>query len=108
MKNPTYHTNNSLYWKNHFQINLTKERVDWNIQPSITEVEKKQIISSLKAWQLGETSEGKHLLAAARKYAGRYDDAVYVEAVQLFIREEQKHGNNLGRYLDQIGGGTAQ
>jgi hypothetical protein len=26
-----------------------------------------------------------------------------VDAVKLFIKEEQKHGNNLGRYIDKIG-----
>ncbi len=31
--------------------------------------EKENILYSLKAWQLGETSEGKHLLAAATKHA---------------------------------------
>ena len=46
---------------------------------------------------------GLHLLAAAKKYAAATGDDCYVEAVQLFIREEQKHGNNLGRYLDLIG-----
>ncbi len=27
---------------------------------------------------------------------------MYLKAVELFIKEEQKHGNNLGRYLDII------
>lgn len=93
----------SLFWKKHFEHNITKQRVDWNQQPRITEFEKINILYSLKAWQLGETSDGKHLLAAATKYAARINDPVYPEAVKLFIKEEQKHGNNLGKYIDLLG-----
>jgi hypothetical protein len=93
----------SSFWKTHFRENLTKQRIDWEIRPQITPEEKKEILYSLKAWQLGETSEGKHLLAAASEYAGKIGDKEYVEAVKLFITEEQKHGNNLGKYIDGIG-----
>ncbi len=91
------------FWVQHFQHNLTQERVNWQQAPSITSKEKKRIIPSLKAWQLGETSDGKHLIAAATKYAAATNDPVYLQAIRLFIKEEQKHGNNLGRYLDLIG-----
>lgn len=93
----------SYFWKLHFRDNLTKQRVDWNLKPCITKEEKENILYSLKAWQLGETSEGKHLLAAATRYAGKISDPEYVDAVKLFIREEQKHGNNLGLYIDALG-----
>lgn len=93
----------SYFWKLHFRNNLTKQRVDWTLQPQITTEEKEKILYSLKAWQLGETSEGKHLLAAATRYAGRIGDPEYVDAVTLFIKEEQKHGSNLGLYIDAIG-----
>jgi len=93
----------SYFWKDHFRENLTKQRIDWETKPQVTEAEKKEILYSLKAWQLGETSDGSHLLAAAAKYAGKIGDADYVDAVKLFIKEEQKHGNNLGKYIDSIG-----
>ena len=93
----------SYFWKIHFRDNLTKQRVDWTQKPVITKEEKDNILYSLKAWQLGETSEGKHLLAAASKYAKRIGDPEYVDAVRLFIKEEQKHGSNLGLYIDSIG-----
>jgi hypothetical protein len=94
------HTSN--YWIGHFKINATKKRVDWAIEPNISADEVKTILPSLQAWQLGETSEGKHLIAASTKYAHKIGDNGYVDAVKLFIKEEQKHGNNLGRYLDEI------
>lgn len=93
----------SHFWKNHFEENLKKQRVDWSVAPKITEAEKSAILYSLKAWQLGETSEGTHLLAAATKHARKNNDMMYIEAVKLFIKEEQKHGSNLGKYIDLIG-----
>ena len=93
----------SLFWKNHFLRNLTVKRIDWAEQPRITAEEKAQILYSLKAWQLGETSDGKHLLAATQKYADKIGDPQYVNAMSLFIKEEQKHGANLGKYIDLIG-----
>ena len=93
----------SSYWKNHFENNLTKQRVNWSVQPALTKIEKENILYSLKAWQLGETSDGSHLVAASVKYARTIHDIVYPESVQLFIREEQKHGSNLGKYIDLIG-----
>jgi hypothetical protein len=63
------------------------------------------IARSLQAWQLGETSDGRHLRAAAVRYAARFGDPDYVAAVELFIREEQRHGDLLGRFLDLAGVG---
>lgn len=93
----------SHFWKQHFAENLTHQRVDWTVEPSITDEEREKIRYSLKAWQLGETSDGKHLLKAVRKYAAKHNDPSYVDATELFIKEEQKHGSNLGRYIDSIG-----
>jgi hypothetical protein len=92
----------SKQWIGHFTINAQAQRVDWELSPEITQTELAGILHSLQAWQLGETSDGGHLIHAASKYARRIDDADYVHAVKLFIKEEQKHGNNLGRYLDAI------
>ncbi|MDB4924189.1 ferritin-like domain-containing protein [Mucilaginibacter sp.] len=93
----------SQYWINHFRANATEKRVNWTLSPNITDNEIAAILHSLQAWQLGETSEGKHLIAASTKYAFKIGDQAYVGAVKLFIKEEQKHGNNLGSYLDLIG-----
>ncbi|MEO8146120.1 MAG: ferritin-like domain-containing protein [Bacteroidia bacterium] len=89
-------------WVSHFSHNLTLKRVDWTIAPQITATEEKKILRSLQAWQLGETSDGSHLIKATEKYTKRINDPDYLIAVKLFIKEEQKHGNNLGRYLDLI------
>jgi hypothetical protein len=93
----------SFFWKNHFENNLSKQRVNWLVSPVLMPNEKVSILYSLKAWQLGETSDGRHLVAAAAKYAAKIGDTDYVNAVKLFIKEEQKHGSNLGKYIDLIG-----
>ena len=92
----------SQYWINHFNANSLEKRIDWNLAANITNDEVAIILHSLQAWQLGETSEGKHLITASTKYARKINDPAYITAVRLFIKEEQKHGNNLGRYLDLI------
>lgn len=51
---------------------------------------------------MGETSDGSNLIAASIQFAKKINDPYYVDAMRLFIKEEQKHGNNLGRYLDVI------
>jgi len=95
-------THSSQYWTDYFTENATVNRVDWKLKPVLTELEKSNILKSLQAWQLGETSEGEHLQHAAQKYAREINDIYYPNAVKLFIKEEQKHGNNLGKYLDLI------
>lgn len=93
----------SAEWISYFNVNLQQKRIDWSQLPTITDAELKPVLKSLQAWQLGETSEGKNLIRASTKYAAKNNDALYVDAVKLFIKEEQKHGSNLGRYLDAIG-----
>jgi hypothetical protein len=92
----------SKYWYNHFNQNLKAERVNWKLKPQLSNIERNVILKSLQAWQLGETSDGRHLLKASEKYAQRNNDLLYIEAVKLFTKEEQKHGSNLGKYLDLI------
>jgi len=93
----------SQYWQQHFAENLKKERINWNIEPFITPKEKKTILKCLQAWQLAETSDGSHLIAASKKHADNIKDPQFLSTVHLFIDEENKHGENLGKYLDKIG-----
>ncbi|RPD42185.1 ferritin-like domain-containing protein [Chitinophaga barathri] len=90
-------------WVRFFRHNATHHRVNWDLMPGITPSQTKTILRHLQAWQLGETSDGRHLLRAAFLHARKTGDEHFVEAMQLFIKEEQKHGENLGRYLDMIG-----
>jgi hypothetical protein len=92
----------SQHWQHHFQKNLQIERVDWSLAPAISQQQKSSLLKSIQAWQLGETSNGQHLIAASAKYAAQTNDPAFLEAIKLFIKEEQKHGENLGKYLDKL------
>ena len=94
----------SAQWHEHYLKNLSSRLdVPWDRGGEITASERRAIAKSLRAWQLGETSDGRHLLAAARRYAEQQDDPFFLEAVRLFIKEEQRHGAELGRFLDLAG-----
>lgn len=64
----------SNYWVAHFRANATQHRINWEQLPFISLEEIERILPSLQAWQLGETSEGKQLIAAATHYAGKIKD----------------------------------
>ncbi len=64
---------------------------------------RRTVAGSLPAWQLGETSDGRHLRAAAQQYSVAHGDPDFLAAVDLFIREEQRHGAALGDWLDRVG-----
>lgn len=96
----------SAEWRAYFEANLARTPdVPWDRGAGVTATEIAAIGRSLQAWQLGETSDGRHLRAAAARYAERIDDPDYPAAVELFIREEQGHGEMLGRFLDLAGVG---
>jgi hypothetical protein len=99
----------SRVWLAYFRANLAECRaIPWERGAEITPAERDAICPSLQAWQLGETSDGRHLRAAAARHARRTGDALFTEAVDLFIREEQRHGELLGRFLDLSGAGRVR
>ena len=77
--------------------------IPWEEGATLTESERAALIPTLQDMQLCESSEGKHGLYLAGRYAERIDDPDYVEAVRLFFAEENRHAATLGRYLDLNG-----
>jgi hypothetical protein len=99
----------SAEWVAYFRSNATNHFPGYSASDSqATAAELAAIVPSLRAWQLGETSDGAHLRAAAAAYAKQIGDDHFPSAVELFIREEQRHGEMLGQFLDRIGVGRAQ
>jgi hypothetical protein len=99
----------SAEWLAHFRANAAATRpLPWEGGAGVAPEELAPLARSLQGWQLGETSDGRHLRAAAARYAERTNDPDYVEAVGWFIREEQRHGAMLGRFLDLAGPGRVQ
>lgn len=94
----------SQEWVAYFRANAERLLpVPWESGVGATPEELEPIVGSLRGWQLGETSDGRHLLAAAANYAAKLGDPAFLEAVRLFIAEEQRHGEDLGRFLDLAG-----
>jgi hypothetical protein len=93
-------------WRDYFRANLARyRRVPWHRGAGASDAELAAIVPSLQVWQRGETSDGRHLRAAAERYARHVGEPEYPTAVELFIREEQRHGELLGRWLDLAGAG---
>ncbi|HET7480602.1 MAG TPA: ferritin-like domain-containing protein [Rubrobacteraceae bacterium] len=95
----------SLGWLEHFRANeepevLTREG------PRLSEAEKAAVVASVQEFQLGESSEGRHLHRLAAEHARRTDDEDYLRAIEYFIREEQRHARYLRDFLALEGFGT--
>jgi hypothetical protein len=66
----------------------------------LTAAERNIVARSIQTFQLGESGQGRHILRVAREHSLKSGDEHYAEAMRLFIREEQRHGEYLGAFLD--------
>lgn len=90
----------SREWLDYFERNAESLlEIPWERGAELTEPEAADIAQSLKEFQAGENSEGKHLFRYSQDYASRSGDVDYVPAIRLFIAEEQRHARDLGRFL---------
>lgn len=88
-------------WVQYFQFNRENLRIiPWYADGVLSATERDAISSSLAEFQLGESSEGKHLIRFAKEYADQSGDAEYATAMGLFIAEENRHARDLGRFMD--------
>src|SRR5439155_128381 len=73
--------------------------IPWEARGELDAVERRAIARSAQAFQLGEQSEGHHLMRYARRHADETRDPDYVETTRLFIAEEQRHARDLARFM---------
>jgi hypothetical protein len=97
----------SREWLEHFRANEEAEVLPEG-GPRLSEAEREAVISSIQEFQLGESSEGRHLRRRAAEYAKENGDEEYLRAMEYFIREEQRHAAYLGDYLASEGVGTVK
>lgn len=91
-------------WVAYFEANSKRLlTIPWEAGAGLTPEELSLVAGSLPSWQLGESSDGARLMAAARLHAASTGDPAFVDVVQMFIKEEQRHGGDLGRFLDLAG-----
>lgn len=94
----------SREWLDYFRSNAqTLLEIPWAAGPEISDDERARITASLQGFQLGESSEGRNLVRCAKAYADATGDTEYFEAIVLFIKEEQRHARELGRFMDLNG-----
>ncbi|MDF1815021.1 MAG: ferritin-like domain-containing protein [Verrucomicrobiales bacterium] len=62
-----------------------------------------RIATSIPDFQLGESSEGRTLRRLAGQFSDRFGLPEYSEAIDLFIREENRHASYLLRFMHQHG-----
>ncbi len=96
---------NSIEWLRYYQRNKeNRPEPKWNMPSPLEEGTQRVLACSLSHFQLGETGEGKFLIAQARLQAP--DDVCYHEALRLFVAEEGEHARLLKRLVHRFGGET--
>ncbi len=94
----------SADWLSYFERNARSLRpIPWELGVTLTAAERAAAVSSVPTFQIGETGSGRRLLEAAGRYVEASGDDDYLAALRLFIAEEQRHGGDLGRWLDLAG-----
>jgi len=91
-------------WLDHFEYHSTRPgKLPEGRTDDLTPHERRLIAGSIATFQLGEQSEGRTLLRAARRHEQAHAAAPLARIIELFIAEEQHHAALLGAFMDQHG-----
>ena len=91
---------NYQQWLSHFIENdKARLQIDFSEEPILTPEQRKLIFKSIKAFQIGEHSDGVYLTELAEKFGKEYNEPFYAETMNLFIKEENFHSAYLAWYL---------
>ncbi len=85
-------------WVQYFRANAAEPCLPWDDGYRLSGAERAVVIGSIQQFQLGENAQGRRLLQRAAML-----DAEFVQALRLFIKEEQRHSDLLGRFLAMQG-----
>lgn len=89
-------------WLSYFQYNRNHLMpLPWDCTYRLSASETQRIARSIQNFQLGESSEGAHLMKVSRLYAQQTGDRHWVDLIKLFIGEEQRHAKDLSRFMAQ-------
>lgn len=90
--------NDSDYWVKWFKRNAARSPSS-DAPDRLTERERALISPSIRQFELGERAEGRSLLSRATQFATETGDPGFVDAIRLFIEEENRHSANLRRFM---------
>ena len=83
----------------------SRELLPWSHPRALTDSERRLVSGSIQQFQLGEGSEGSGLIRRARASRLAALDANFISALELFIKEEQRHSRHLADFLEREGVG---
>ncbi len=88
-------------WVKYFEYNNAHLfKLDFGKNDELTDTEIELISPSIKAFQIGEGSEGKHLIKCVARFAKRSNYTEYNKIMQWFILEENRHSQTLKKYME--------
>jgi hypothetical protein len=91
-------------WLKHFEYHSQHPRcVPAGLSDVLKPEERRLVARSIATFQLGEQSEGNALLYTAWRFAKKHDAAPLIRIIELFIREQQRHGALLREFMDDHG-----
>jgi hypothetical protein len=97
-------TAESASWRRHFlAAAVTADRLPWSDPTQLSREEYRCVQSSIQQFQLGEGSSGRRLLQRGREFAHAAGDLDFLEALALFVKEEQRHSGYLLRFMQREG-----
>jgi hypothetical protein len=95
-------TAESASWRRHFlAAAVTADRLPWSDPTQLSREEYRCVQSSIQQFQLGEGSSGRRLLQRGREFAHAAGDLDFLEALALFVKEEQRHSGYLLRFMQR-------
>lgn len=88
-------------WISYFKTNdRHRLNIDFSKEPPLTDFHRELITSSIRAFQKGEGSDGRHLMNAVEAYIQKHGTWEYREAMLWFIKEENWHSAYLKQFMD--------
>lgn len=94
----------SFDWIEYFKYNnahLTP--LDYSLNNELNRGQKRLIFPSIKAFQIGEGSDGDHLTSVVKAFAEKSNYTAFPEIMRWFIIEENRHSQMLKAYLEAYG-----
>jgi len=92
----------SASWRRYFLSRAAaSDPLPWNDPTALTREEAQSIQSSIQQFQLGEGARGRRLLKRGQDYANATADPHFVDALALFVKEEQRHSAYLLRFMQR-------
>ncbi|MDE6111059.1 MAG: hypothetical protein K2F65_03990, partial [Eubacterium sp.] len=98
------HNIKDFNWVEYFKYNNSHLiKLDYSLNNELSAEEKALVFPSIKAFQIGEGSEGRHLSKTVKEFAERSNYNSFPEIMKWFILEENRHSQTLKKYLDIYG-----